>query len=328
MAVLGYTSFRGVTNVNDDDICQNLLYGLIDFLRWASLGIGSYQNITRRSPASSGVYGGSRSRLRLVQDPNYTDGQVWEGFRHDWVWESGVGFRGDPPIKASGVYVNGSFKYKSDATNSHYIDYKRGRVIFDTAIDTLTTVETNFSHRTVNFIPADTYWFRELMFNSYRVDKNEFLTAGSGNWSQLARTRQQMPVVGIEIVPGRKYRGYQLGGGHMVEQDVLFYIMATNREDRNNWVDRISNQNNMTIWTINRKTAKESATWPFDYDYKGEIISSPTQYPALVAPTGDGGFRWKTATFSNCRLQDMQNINDWLFTGVVRTTFEIPMLHL
>jgi len=153
------------------------------------------------------------------------------------------------------------------------------------------------------------------MFNSYRVDKNEFLTAGSGDWNQLARTRQQMPVVGVEIVPTRKYNGYQLGGGHMVQQDVLFYIMATNRDDRNNWVDRISNQNNVTIWTINRKTSKASASWPFDYDYRGEIVSSPTQYPDLVAATGLGGFRWKTATFTNCRLQDMQNINDWLYTS-------------
>ena len=86
MALNNPTQFKGVTSIQKDNISNNLVLGIQDFLSWGLLNIGGFQNITK-SPAVSGSYGrtSSRTRLRMSDDPSYDGGQVWEGFRNDWV---------------------------------------------------------------------------------------------------------------------------------------------------------------------------------------------------------------------------------------------------
>ena len=94
MAFNNPSQFKGVTSIQKDNLSNNLLLSLQDFLSWGFLQIGGFQNITR-SPAVSGSYvpdNVSRYRLRNSSDPSYEAGQVWEGFRNDWVWESGFNY--------------------------------------------------------------------------------------------------------------------------------------------------------------------------------------------------------------------------------------------
>ena len=342
MAIEPHTGFNGITHIGKESVSQNLLYGVIDFFQWSMLQVGGFQNITI-TPGVEGVFGGDRFRLRPVVDPNYTDGQVWEGFRTDWVWETGIPTDNitQQPIRVSGINVDGSFQtvtpYKNRGVHSGslasavgYVDYPRGRVLLDTAISTTSAVTCEFSHRYVSFIPADTPWFRELQFNSYNVESDDLLTSGSGNWSQLSEMRRHMPLVAVELVPRRTFKGYQLGGGQWIYQDVLFHILAENSWDRDQLVDLISYQNAKSIWIPHAPTIKESVKFPLNLDFRGSPLPSAVMYPEVVSETAnlslpkpEGGFRHRKIFLSNTVVQDIGEINPHLFGAIVRTTFEI-----
>ena len=61
MTVPVHATLKGVNNIWRDLETQNLLYGTLDFLRYAFLEVGAFQNI---AVDVSGVYGGDRCRLR------------------------------------------------------------------------------------------------------------------------------------------------------------------------------------------------------------------------------------------------------------------------
>ena len=69
------TSFTRVTNIGNTLLNSELESNLKSFLDWSFLGIGGGSNITI---PTSGAYGGTFDNLRLVDDPSYPAGQVWE----------------------------------------------------------------------------------------------------------------------------------------------------------------------------------------------------------------------------------------------------------
>ena len=338
MAIEVSNKLKGITNIGKETISQTLLYGVIDFFQWGMLQVGGFQNITI-NPATEGSFGGDRFRLRPVKDPNYTDGQIWEGFRSDWVWETGIpmDYITSQPIRVSGVFIDGSFSpvapYKDQETvggSVGYVDYPRGRVVLDSAIATTSTVTTEFSNRFVSFISADTPWFREIQFNSYNVESEDFLSFGSGNWSQLSETRRSLPCVAVEVVPRRQFRGYQLGGGMWIDQDVLFHVLADNSADRDQLVDIISYQNDKTFALVDRNKVKTSSKYPPNLDYRGSPVPYSIMYPEMVSASGEllpapsGGFYRNIGVYmQKTTVQDMGQINPYLHGAIVRSTFTI-----
>lgn len=321
MTAPDYTLFKNSTHIGKDDVTNNLETGTVEFLRWGFLNIGAFQNITR-SPAISGVYGGNKSRLAPVVDPNYTTGKVWQGYRSDWVWESGVGF--SPAPQPAQLLVNGSSIAPTHTTLGHYIDYPRGRVVFNTTQSTSLNVAANFAHRTVSVCEANNNpAVQELMFNSYSIERDEFLSTGSGNWNQVANDiRRQLPLVAVEVVSGKSYP-YAIGGGEVVKDDLLLYVFSDNDTDLKQITDTLRNQNDKTIWLIDRALMKTDSRFPVSVDYKGAVVSSPMTYPSLVEEVADSGFRWRTATFGEGRVQYMPVVNSWLYRSVVRFTTEV-----
>ena len=82
-----------IDNMGDSTLTPLLGDNIIEFFDWAFLDRGGFFNI--KIP-TSGHYGGDKHKLRLVDDPRYTKGQVWEGFRSNWVWQSGVSTTDQP----------------------------------------------------------------------------------------------------------------------------------------------------------------------------------------------------------------------------------------
>lgn len=303
-----------VTHWKEDTVGENLEYGVIDFYKWAFLEAGAYQNITR-SPAISGIHGGNRYRLSYDKEEGYLNGQVWQGHRSDWVWESGVSF--SPPPTSVSVWVGGTLQ-----ASGYYVDYPRGRVVFNTALPTGSVVEANYAHRTVSFVQASEPWFKELMFNSYDIERTDFLTGNAGGkWNAAHDIRQQMPVVGVEVVGTTRYKPYQLGGGQWQYKDVLYYIYAESKEERDKLRDIISNQNDKVIWLYDRALLKESGMWPIMLDYRGSPVTGYWTYPSLVAE--NNGFRYLNAKFTNTQAYNQDTGNGWLYSAVVRTTAEV-----
>ena len=132
------TTFAHVAHIGNTLLNSELESNLKSFLDWSFLGIGGWSNI---SIPTSGAYGGTFDNLRLVDDPAYTAGQIWEAPRKDWVWETGTEYPGYNPINISGVWIDGALKGTGDATYGHHYNYPLGRVVFDTPVASTKTVQ-------------------------------------------------------------------------------------------------------------------------------------------------------------------------------------------
>ena len=273
------TTFQHVSQVGDTLLNCELESNLKSYLDWGMLGIGGWFNV---NIPTSGAWGGTFDQLRVVDDPSYTLGQVWEPPRKDWVWETGVAYTGGSPIDISGVYVNSTLKGTGDATYGHHYNYPLGRVVFDTAVPITSTVKLEYSYRNVQTYIADQApWWDELQYNSMRVDDTTFSQISSGNWSILANHRVQMPAVVIEVVPRSTFPPYELGSSaNFVTQDVLFHIVAESRWWRNQLVDIISIQKDNTLMLYDSDKLADAAAFPLDY--RGMVVDASNNYSGIV----------------------------------------------
>lgn len=316
-----HTNLKGFDDVGEILFSNQLETNLISFFQWALLGKGGFYNITI---PTSGVYGGDAHRLRPVADPNYNDGQIWEGYRQDWIWETGVECSRQP-IRVSGVYVDGNFKPATGVgTYAHHVDYRYGRVVFDTAIAASSTVTCEYSHRMFNFVPGDAPWWRQFQANSYRVDSASFLQAGSGAWNILAQNRIQLPAVVVQVLTDSRRWGFEVGNlTHTVQQDVLFHIVAEDPFHKKQLHDFICYQQEKRIVAFDKNEVLDDER--FGLDAEGKPAVSGLMYPDLVKPPAQGGFGWKQVRFYRFSGSDQQNIQTPYQVACVRGTFEAEL---
>jgi hypothetical protein len=133
---MSFSPLKGFSTVFDATLNNEIQDGLIEYFDWALLEKGNYFNVTRGEVGPSGQ---DMSRLRLSEDERFTTGCAWDGFRKNWVWQSGVSFSPSPIVGLnnskpgiSGVYINDVF-YPSTTTGQyeHYVDYYNGRVVLN-----------------------------------------------------------------------------------------------------------------------------------------------------------------------------------------------------
>lgn len=306
-----YLNLKGFDSVFENTLGNEIQDNLVEFFDWALLQKGNYQNVTKGelSPNNNDY-----SKLKLSANPNFTKGKAWEGFRSNWVWQSGVSFSPSPIVGSnntkpgiSGVYVNNSF-YPSSTTGTyaHKVDYYNGRIIFDNPIPTGSNVQAEYSYKYINVIYANSLpWLKEVQYRS--LDNNEF--------SIPTENKVQLPAIAIEIVPRRTMRGYQLGGGQWVDTDILFHCLAEDEFTRNKLVDIVSLQNDKTIGMFDSNILAQSGLFPIDNF--GVPVSGALRYPDLVNRYYKGKIRLKNST-----VQGMELINSNFYAGIVRITAE------
>ena len=319
MACEPYTKFNKVSHIGNTLLSSEIENNMKWFLDWAFLGIGGWSNVTM---PTSGAFGGTFDTLRLVNDPSYSNGQVWEGARKDWVWETGSSYEGYDPIQISGVYVNGVLKGTGDATYGHHYNYPLGRVVFDNPISTTDTVKVEYSYRNVQVYVADEApWWDELQYNSLRVDDTYYSSTGSGSWGILANHRVKMPAIVLETVPRRRFKPYQLGDtSQFVQQDIVFHIVGENRWWRNQLVDILSYQIDSQLWLFKTDTLIGSGAYPLDY--RGMKVSSPLNYDDVV---NTPQYRYLLARMTNMSITEMESYDARLHEGTVRATLEVVL---
>ena len=306
----------GIKTVGDSLFEDQIETNLQQFFQWTFLNIGNYQNIY--IPAS-GAYGGFPSRLRLVtEDPYYNVGQVWEGYRQDWVWETGVSFS-PPPIQISGVYVNGNF-VQAGATGiyANHIDYPLGRVIFDNAIPSGSTVQCEYSHRLYSFSLSDIPWFREIQQNSMRIDDPTFLQQGSGNWSILGQSRFQLPQVVIESIPKTEIKGFTIGSyAKTIHQGIDFHIFTETPWDRKFLNSALMLQFQNRFIGFDKNKIQASGKWPLD---DGQLQSGFLTFPQLADL-----FQWQVIRIVDAKAQDIKATPPLYFSSIrAKIEFENP----
>ena len=319
MACEPYTKFNKVSHIGNTLLSSEIENNMKWFLDWAFLGIGVWSYVTM---PTSGAFGGTFDTLRLVNDPSYSNGQVWEGARKDWVWETGSSYEGHDPIQISGVYVNGVLKGTGDATYGHHYNYPLGRVVFDNHISTSDTVKVEYSYRNVQVYVADEApWWDELQYNSLRVDDAYYSSTGSGSWGILANHRVQMPAIVLETVPRRRFKPYQLGDtSQFVQQDIVFHIVGENRWWRNQLVDILSYQIDSQVWLFKTDTLIESGAYPLDY--RGMKVASPLNYNNVV---NTPQYRYLLARMTDMSITEMESYDARLHEGTVRATLEVVL---
>jgi hypothetical protein len=312
-----FTALKNVTRFGDATLQTQLQVGLQYFFNWAFLGIGAFQNVRL---SQSGQYSGSRSRLRPVIDPEYTDGQVWESFRKEWVWETGVEFSVQP-INVSGVWVNSVFQPATGVgTNAHVIDYPNGRILFTSAISTTSTVEAEYSYKFVPFYSADEHWFQNVQFRSFHVEDSNFLI-GSGIWGILATDRVQLPAVVIECGRRSAPEGLQLGGGHKVKQQIIFNVLTEYPSENSKLLDIIGYQQDKTIFLFDLNKLADSGVFPLDT--YGSRVSNALMYPDLVAE--NNSYRWRKAFFESIQLTQPTQVTPNFYWSTAESIIEIEM---
>lgn len=315
-----YLNLKGFDSVFDNTIGNEIQDNLIEFLDWALLEKGNYQNVTlgELSPRSKDY-----SKLKVSSNPNFPSGLAWEGFRKNWVWQSGISYN-PPPIVGnnnaipgiSGIYVNNTFyPSSSSGTYAHKVDYYNGRVIFNNPIPTSSTVQVEYSYKYINVIYANSLpWLQEIQYRTADVPTS-FALNNKGEFNIPAENRIQLPAIAVEIVPRRTFKGYQLGGGQYINTDVLFHCLAEDEFTRNKLVDIVSLQNDKTIRLFNSNSISNSGDFPLDY--KGVPVSGALRYPDLIEKYPKSKIRLK-----NTIVQGINLINSNFYAGIVRITIE------
>ncbi len=310
--------FKGVIHIGNTLLMSKLEINLKTWFDWALLRVGGWTDVV---DPTLGAFGGDFSELRLVDDPSYTAGTVWEAVRKDWVWESGVNYvdtnttTQNPTSPVVTVTVNGT------PTAFDHINYLLGRVIFPSAIPSTSTVKAEYSYRWAQvYRSKDVPWWHELQYRSLRTDDSQINQLSTGEWSVGSQHRIQMPCIIIESVPRTRSRPYQIGDGSAwVEQDVLCHVLAENSGDRNNLVDIIRSQFDTVIWLFDNDAVAAAGDFPLDY--RGEIVDNTKTYTALVDEAT--GHRWKTCRFRETTVSEVEALNSRLHQGLVRITCEV-----
>ena len=315
-----FQKLKGITDVFEYTLNNDIQDGLLEYFDWALLDIGNYFNSTL---GETGPNGEDYSKLRSSSNDQYTNGQVWEGFRKNWVWQSGVDYSPAPLVGTnntkpgvSGVYVDDNF-YPNTTTGdyAHTIDHFNGRVIFDTAIPTGSKVQAEHSYKWINVVYANSVpWLREIQTNTTEPTSN-FFDRDKGSWDIPPESRLQLPAIAIEVVASRRFKAYALGGGQWVYTDVIFHCLAEDEITRNKLVDIVSMQSDKNIPLFNSNKINASGDYPLDY--QGVPVSGALRYPELVEKHPEGRIR-----LTNAIVQDMVTVDSDIFGGIVRFTTE------
>jgi hypothetical protein len=318
LSMANYDGLKGFTSINDYSLNNNIQDALVEYFDWALLEKGNYFNVTKGETSPNGL---DMSRLRLSSNDSYTSGQVWEGFRKNWVWQSGVSGIGmaSPKVGSnanfpgiSGIYVNNQFQPNSGVgTYAHHVDYFNGRVIFNSAVPSGSLVQVEYSYKYINIVYANNVpWLRQIQTNSNQPNNN-FYDVSTGAWDIPPENRLQLPAIAFEIVPIRKFKPYQLGGGQWVYTDVIAHCIAEDEQTRNMLVDIVSLQNDKSVYVIDSDRLNSENKYPINH--LGYPNPSAMLYPELIENYNAGPFRME-----NTVVEKMDMVSPNLFGGIVR----------
>lgn len=303
-------NLEGFNNTQDLGLTNILLENFVLRYDWGFINKGGYYNIN--TPAS-GMYGGDKSRLAPVKDPNYADGKVWQSSRMNWVWETGVSV--GTPIQPTGIYVNNTF-----ISSGYNIDYKNGRVIFDNPVAVSSNIKISHSQKYISVLPASNIpFFKNIQRYSNRVDSNQFLIRGSGDWATLGETRIQLPAIAIEVTPTTDTKPYQLGGGKWMHNNIIYHVITQYGWQLNNILDVIAEQDDTSFNLFNPNQALNSGVYPFDAsNYLRPQALNGGMYPQLVQ-----NFKYRDCFIFNTSKPEITQLSSDLYYGNIKSTTEV-----
>lgn len=307
------TKFKGIDNISQDLLLNILESNFKMYLDWAFLNIGGWFDV---DIGNNSIYGiNKHSKLLPVSDPAYNDGQVWQGIRKDWVWETGVDYNSSSPYTISQVMVNASPVIKQ---NNFTINYQLGRIIFNNAISIGSDVNLNYSYRFVQtHRSSDSPWFNIIQYSSFNTSNEDIQRTEDGEWSIGGNHRIQLPAIVIEPVARSRSRPYEIGNSLLwLEQDIAFYILAETKNDRNKLLDILRLQQDLTLQLFDTNLLSYNDNYPLDYH--GDIKDNALMYPDIIDL-----YPWRKCLIKNVSLFEIDSPNPNFHQGMARATLEI-----
>lgn len=314
-----YTEFQNLQHFGRDTHTQKLYANIKEYLDWSFLQIGAYRNVN----SNPDIYGNDLAELRLVDSPNFSDGQVWESAHQNWVWESGVN-QATEPITPTGVVVDGTF-YPSNTSGAyaHNYDYRFGRVIFDSPIPTGSTVKVNYSYKIVNITNARNIpFYQRVQYDAHRPDKGNFDEFDKGEHTSPGYVRVQLPTIAIELPTTSSKEPYEIGSRvSWVRKDVLFHVLAESETTAEKIADILDLHTAENIYMFDTNLIADNDA--FNFNESGFLRSGAKTYPDLVQPSANGGYRDRQLRFIDWSTETGQWLSPDLFVNTVRTTTEV-----
>lgn len=267
MSVLKGTKTFYDFGVNDQvsyNIKSRLMYGLLE--------MGAFTNVN---------YTDSYGTLKR------SSAKVFEGLGAGWVWESGIQVLNSlpSPYPVSGIYFNNTF-YPNGSTitsgsfsSTWYVDYRHGRVIFNSNTPAGTQIKCNYSARDVAvYLVDEPEW--KIVVDNYinRFDTIDDL-APSGIAGVLKKNRVWLPCVSINL-RDIENDPLQLGGGEIANCAIFYNILSDNAFSTRRLCDTILEQNETSIDLYNINIA------PFPLKHNGSLNSGVVEYPSLCQRGG------------------------------------------
>ena len=311
-----YTSLNGVENSQKSTLSNILLNNFTSFYDWGFLDKGGYYNVKLNN---LDIYNANKSVLKPIKIDGRANGSVWQTYRKNLVWESGVS-KG-APINISGVYVNNTFHSTGNITRPFNIDYRNGTVNFASGIPLNSVVKMEYSHKYIDVVEADGVpFFREIQKDSFRADSPQFSLHGSGTWANIGQTRVQMPTVAINVSCPVDFAPFELGSHKQyVDNEVTFYVLTEKSWECKNIMDQISFQNDRNIYLYDTNKIAQSGAFPFDSNnYLAPNATSNSLYPHLV-----DNYRYGHCYIKESKCRPIVELNQGLYIGTVKCRTEV-----
>lgn len=307
------TKFKGIDSIGQDLLLNILESNFKMYFDWAFLNIGAWFDVSLNQNTLYGI--NKHSQLIPVEDPSFTNGRVWQGIRKDWVWETGIDFQSTSPIAINSIKVNSSNVSKA---GNFIVNYLLGRIIFNSPKSLSSNIELSYSYRFVQVHrSSESPWFNILQFSSFNTSNKDIELTDSGEWAIGGQHRIQLPCIIIEPLSRSRSRPYEIGNSLLwLEQDIGFYILAENKNDRNKLLDILRLQQDVTLQLFDTNALAQNDNYPLDYN--GDIKNNALMYPNIV-----NTYPWRKCLIKNISLFEIDSPHPNLHQGMARATLEI-----
>jgi hypothetical protein len=237
---------------------------------------------------------------------------MWQGYRKNWVSESGVELHTSglvSPTITRSVYVDGiasGSKAFGDGISGVSVDFRNGRVIFETPVAATSTVLAEHSYKEVW---VDTI-ARDLITNQITVIDNTKRVAVT---NVPSGTIGQVPMILMEMGRSDTPQGQQLGGGLILKPTVFIHIITNNRYDKDELIDFIEQRKDETVTMVDLDGA------PDQFTYEGDFASGWLTYDGLK-----GTWKDKHLYITDVSLVENDDIaEEGYYTALLRMETEI-----
>lgn len=322
------TEFRAVHHFGEPLLINLLEQNLKSWIDWAMLRIGGWEDVS----IEKNGFDYTQGQLLLTNDYGFGNNSVFQGARKDWVFENNVNYTSPTggtfnPLPVQ-VYVDTIPVTPTTTGHEYYIDYSRGRIIFQ-ADHKNNAIYADHSYRAVQtYLYDEMNWWFEVQYDSANTQTDQWLenfnnpvgtTSNTGDYGISSANRLQMPAIVIEGVANGNSRPFELGtlvGKN--RQDILFHIISQDRSLRNNIADIFRLQKGKTI--VLYDTYKIFTNNLFPLDSRGMLVNSPVMYPDIIK---NNNVVFREATFIDINISNIKTDNPNLHWAIVRATLEV-----